>query len=73
MRYQGYASHGPRGSVTQLQINGVLYTADSVTGDGDVKEIAKFERTLGDSIAWQRQPLAGDMTADEIDHYTGAK
>lgn len=71
MRYIGYCSQGPRGTVTQLEINGVLYCYDSVDGDGDGEAVAKFERTLGDAIAWQREPLAGDLTAAEIDQYTG--
>ena len=75
-RYRGYYISGRRGTVHQLLINGEAYMYDSVSGDelhrGDGQAIARFERSLGDAISYEAEPLFPFKDADEIKKYVGA-
>lgn len=72
MKAKGFYTTGKNGSVTQIEVNGEIYTYDSVDGDGDEAKVAELEAKYGDNIDWQRQPLVSDFTAEEMDEYVGA-
>jgi len=73
MKVKGFYTTGKNGSVTQIEdADGEIYTYDSVDGDGDETKVSELEAKYGDNIDWQRQPLASDFTAEEMNEYVGA-
>ena len=68
---RGFAIHGPRATVIQLEKGGFVYTYDSDDDPSDPEDVLGKEKQWGDAIVWKHEPLAGDLTRKEIEEYCG--
>ena len=68
---RGFAVSGPLGSFIQLEKGGFVYTFDGVDDPTDPEGVLEMEKRAGDSIAWQHEPLAGDLSREEIEENCG--
>ncbi len=68
---RGFAVHGPSGTFVQLEKSGTVYTYDSQDDPTDPEGVLEMEKRAGNSIAWQHEPLAGDLSREEIEENCG--
>jgi hypothetical protein len=77
MKMKGFSISGGNGTFTQLEDDsGNIHTYDGVDAPGHdpegVQDMEAREENDGRFIQWQSEPLAGTMTAEEMQEYVGA-